>query len=63
MILDTVSADDMRLAQVISGMTMVVWIGVGFVPALQKHAYVVRAITGILYFLVCVGFIIYAVIG
>ena len=63
MILDTVSADDMRVAQVISGMTMAVWIGVGFVPALRKHAYVVRAIAGVLYLLACLGFIIYAVIG
>ena len=53
----------MRLAQVVSGMAMAVWIGVGFVPALQKHAYVVRAITGALYLLACLGFIIYAVIG
>ena len=63
MILDTVSADDMRLAQVVSGMAMAVWIGVGFVPALQKHAYVVRAIVAVLYLLACLGFIIYAVIG
>ena len=63
MILDTVSADDMRLAQVVSGLTMAVWIGVGFVPALRNHAYLVRAITGILYFLACLGFIVYAVIG
>ena len=32
MILDTVSADQMRAAQLISGATMAIWIGMGVLP-------------------------------
>lgn len=63
MILDTVSADAMRSAQIITGVAMAIWIGVGIVPPLQPYAYRVRGAVLALYLLGSLGFLAYALVG
>jgi len=59
MILNAVSADEMRAAQLITGVTMAIWIGVGVVPPLRNYAGPVRRAALALYLLCCAGFIVY----
>ena len=59
MILDTVSADQMRAAQLISGATMAIWIGMGVLPPLRPYAHAVRRALLLIYLAGCVGFIAY----
>ena len=59
----TVSADTMRAAQLITGVTMAIWIGVGVFPPLRPHAHTVRRAVLMLYLVCCLGFIIYALLG
>lgn len=40
---DAVTADDMRTAQIVSGVTMALFIGVGLAPGLRQHAVKLRA--------------------
>ncbi len=63
MILDTVSADTMRSAQMITGIAMAIWIGIGVVPPWRKYTQAVRATVLVLYLLGCIGFIVYVVLG
>jgi hypothetical protein len=51
------SADQVRVAQAITGIAMAVWMGVGFVPPLQRYAYPIRGAILALYLLSCVIFI------
>ncbi len=61
--LDTVSADAMRTAQLITGVTMAIWIGMGVLPPLQPHAHAVRRVVLALYLAWCLGFIVYVLVG
>ncbi len=61
--LDTVSADAMCTAQLVTGVTMAIWIGVGVLPPLRPHAHAVRRIVLALYLACCLGFIVYALVG
>ncbi len=63
MIFNTVSADQMRAAQLISGITMVIWISVGVLPPLRPYAHVVRRALLLLYLASCVGFIVFVLAG
>ena len=62
MMLDTVTVDEMRTAQLITGATMAICIGVGVVPPLRKYAGAVRRAAIALYLVSCVGFIVYLLI-
>ena len=59
MMLGTVSADEMRAAQLISGITMAIWIGVGVLPPLQPYAHTIRRTLLMAYLICCMGFIAY----
>ena len=63
MIFNTVSADQMRAAQLISGVTMVIWISVGVLPPLRPYAHAVRRALLLLYLASCVGFIVFVLAG
>jgi hypothetical protein len=52
------SADQIRAAQLITGVTMAIWIATGFVPPLQRHAATIRRAVLIIYLLCCAGFIV-----
>ena len=62
MILGTVSAEQMRMAQIITGIVMAILIGVRFVPPLSKYAAVVCRTVVLLYLVGCLVFIFYAFI-
>jgi hypothetical protein len=51
-----VSSDDMQAARIVTGATMVVFIGVGVVPGLRKHAGVIRGVLLVAYLLTCGAF-------
>jgi hypothetical protein len=55
----TVSAEDMRSAQIITLATLALWIGVGVVPPLRPHARGIRIATLALYLVGCAGFVVY----
>jgi hypothetical protein len=63
MIVDTVSANEMRAAQALTGAAMAIWIGVGIAPGLRKYARTVRGAVLALYLLACLSFILYAALG
>ena len=48
-----VTAEDMRVAQIVTGAAMAAFIGVGLVPALSQHAWVIRGALLALYLLTC----------
>ena len=48
---DSVSAEDMRAAQIVTGATLAAFIGVGLVPGLREHAVRIRAILLVVYLL------------
>jgi hypothetical protein len=39
-----VTDDQMRVAQILSGATMALWLAVGFVPGVRRHAQKIRAV-------------------
>ena len=49
----------MRAAQLISGATMAIWIGMGVLPPLRPYAHAVRRALLLIYLAGCVGFIAY----
>lgn len=59
----SVSADTMRAAQLITGVTMAIWIGIGVFPPLRPHAHMLRHAVLLLYLVGCLGFIVYALVG
>ncbi|MBN9562099.1 MAG: hypothetical protein J0H14_15435 [Alphaproteobacteria bacterium] len=40
----TVSADEVRAAQVLTGLAMAIWLMVGLAPGLRRHATTIRVI-------------------
>lgn len=53
------SADEMRAAQILTGATMALWILVGLMPSLKKHATPIRVALLSLYLLCCAAVVIY----
>ena len=49
----SVSAEDMRAAQIVTGATMAVFIGVGLVPGLRAHTVRIRAVLLAAFLLAC----------
>jgi hypothetical protein len=49
----SVSAEDMRAAQIVTGATMAAFIGVGLVPGLRAHAVRIRAVLLAAFLLAC----------
>lgn len=58
MVFDTVSADQMRAARLFVGATLAIWIGVGFIPGLQKYARSIRGTLLALYLLTFLAFVV-----
>lgn len=57
----TVSNEEMQAAQIVTGAAMAAFITVGLVPALRRHAAVIRAAVVVLYLLACgalVGYVL-----
>ena len=54
-----VTAEEMHAAQVITGVAMALWLGVGLVPALKQHATRIRRVVLALYLAAIAGFAIY----
>ena len=54
-----VAAEEMHAAQIVTGATMALWIGVGVVPALKPHAGAIRGAVLALYLAAIAGFAIY----
>jgi len=52
----------MRAAQIVTGATMALWIGVGLVPGLRLHVSAIRRAVLALYLLAFAGFVIYQVL-
>jgi hypothetical protein len=50
---NAVSDYDVRLAQIVTGVTMAAFIGVGLTPGLRQHAAAIRGALLALYLLVC----------
>ena len=53
----------MQTAQVITGAALVLFIGVGFVPALRPYAARIRAGVLAAYLVACAGFVVYLLGG
>ncbi len=58
----TVSGDDVRAAQTITGATFALFLMVRFVPGLQPYATRLRLAIVVLYFVLAVGFMGYLVV-
>ncbi len=56
----TVSGEEMQAARIVTGAAMALWIGVGLVPGLQRHARAIRRAVLALYLLTVGGFVIHA---
>lgn len=52
-----VSSDQIRWAQMLTGLVMAAWIGIGFVPPLRSHTYRLRGVLLAFYLVACLGFI------
>ncbi len=50
---NAVSADEVRLAQIVTGVTMAAFIFVGLTPGLRQHAGAIRGVLLALYLVVC----------
>jgi len=61
-VFSTVSGEAMRAAQIVTGATMALWIGVGLVPGLRLHVSAIRRAVLALYLLAFAGFVIYQVL-
>lgn len=58
-----VSDQEIRAAQVFTGATFALWLAVGYVPAVSRHASAIRAVLLVVYLAGFVGFIGYVVLG
>lgn len=61
--LPTVTAQEMRAAQVFTGATLALWLAIGYVPAIRRHANIVRSFLLGLYFVGCAAFVAYTYLG
>jgi hypothetical protein len=55
----TVSGEDVRSAQMITGTTFALFLMVGFVPALRPYAGRIRLAVAVAYFAAAAGFMVY----
>lgn len=63
MILRTVTDQEIRAAQVFTGATFALWLAVGYVPAIRRHANIVRGFLLGLYLVGCAAFVAYTSLG
>lgn len=52
-----------RAAQVFTGATFALWLTVGYVPAVRRHATAIRAVLLAVYLAGFVGFVVYVLLG
>jgi hypothetical protein len=57
-----VSGEEVRAAQIVTGVTMALFIGIGIAPGLREHAGRLRLALLVLYLLVCCGFLAYVLL-
>jgi len=57
-----VSAEDMRAAQIITGAAMALWLGIRFVPGLQRHAGRAQGTLLVLYLIGCAAIFAHAML-
>ena len=53
-----ISTDQLRWAQLLTGLVLATWISVGLVPPLRKQANRLRGALLVFYLLACLGFIV-----
>jgi hypothetical protein len=58
----TVTGEEIRAAQIITGVTMALFIGIGIAPGLREHAGRLRLALLVLYLLACGGFVGYVLL-
>jgi hypothetical protein len=58
-LLGAVSDNEMRAAQIVTGVTMAAFIAVGLAPGLQRHATKIRLALVVLYLIACGAFVAY----
>lgn len=58
-LLDSVTAEEMQTARIVTGVTMAAFIGISITPGLRAHAARLRYALLALYLLTCVGFVGY----
>jgi hypothetical protein len=58
----TVSDEDVRAAQMITGTTFTLFFMVGFVPGLRSYAGRIRLAIAVAYFAVAAGFMVYLMV-
>jgi hypothetical protein len=54
---DAVSGDQMRAAQIITGAAMALFVGIGVVPGLRRHAATIRLVLLAAYLVACIAFV------
>ena len=59
---DTVSSEDIRIAQVVTGLAMAAFVGAGVVPGMREHAGAIRAALLVAYLAVCGVFVGYVLL-
>lgn len=52
-----VSGEQMRQMQIITGVAMALFVGIGVVPGLRQHAGRIRLVLLVAYLVTCVGFV------
>ena len=57
-----VSGEEIRAAQIVTGVTMAAFIAVGMIPATRRYATQIRAALLVLYLVVFGGFLVYALL-
>jgi hypothetical protein len=57
-----VSSEDVRAAQIVTGVTMALFIGAGLTPGLREYAGRIRVALLVLYLLASCGFIAYVLV-
>jgi hypothetical protein len=53
-----VSGDDMRTAQIVTGVAMALFVGVSVAPGLRRHAGTIRLALLVVYLVVCGVFVV-----
>ena len=52
-----VTGEQMRQMQIITGVAMALFVGIGIVPGLRPHAGRIRLVLLVVYLVTCVGFV------
>jgi hypothetical protein len=60
---DAVPVEQMRAAQVVTGLTMAAFIMTGFIPGARRRVRTIRLMLLVAYLLACCGFVAYALLG